>query len=75
MKFKEALRQSGLPNPGRTTWCGVAADGVAVFTIWAHDIRCIDGRYFAWWDHNNTKPKTGDGMSKAQRGMRGLSSH
>jgi hypothetical protein len=26
-----------------------------VFTIWAHDIRHIDGRFFAWWDHNDFK--------------------
>jgi hypothetical protein len=53
MKFKEALRAAGLSNPGRTTWCGVASDGTPVFTIWAHDVRQINGRFFAWWDHGD----------------------
>lgn len=55
MKFKEALKAAGLANPGRTTWCGRATDGTAVFTIWSHDIRKINGRLFVWWDHNNAK--------------------
>jgi hypothetical protein len=53
MKFKEALKAAGLRNPGRTTWCGVATDGTPVFTIWAHDIRQINSRLFAWWDHGD----------------------
>jgi len=53
MKFKEALKAAGLSNPGRTTWCGVASDGIPVFTIWFHDVRQIDGRFFAWWDHGD----------------------
>jgi hypothetical protein len=38
MKFKEASNAAGLRNPGRTTWCGVASHGTAVFTMWAHDV-------------------------------------
>ena len=47
MQFKEALKTAGLVNPGRTTWCGVAADGTAVFTIWSHEVHQMDGRLFA----------------------------
>lgn len=53
MKFKEALKAAGLKNPGRTTWCGVAGDGTPVFTIWAHEVRQINGRLFAWWSHGD----------------------
>ena len=53
MKFKEALKAAGLRNPGRTTWCDLAIDGTPVFTIWAHDVRQINGRLFAWWDHGD----------------------
>ena len=53
MKFKEALKAAGLPNPGRTTWHGTATDGTPVFTIWGRDIRQIDGRFFAWWTHGD----------------------
>lgn len=53
MKFKEALRAAGLKNPGRTTCCGIAGDGTPVFTIWAHDVRQIGGRLFAWWNHGD----------------------
>ena len=55
MQFKEALKKAGLANPGRTTWKGKAADGTAVFTIWSHEVRKIDGRLFAWWDHNDRR--------------------
>ena len=51
MKFKEALKEAGLRNPGRTTRHGQADDGTAVFTIWSDDIHQVDGRFFAWWDH------------------------
>jgi hypothetical protein len=44
MQFKEALKKAGLPNPGRTTWCGKATDGTAVFTIWSHEVRRLDQR-------------------------------
>ncbi|MGE3843070.1 MAG: hypothetical protein AB7I50_15965 [Vicinamibacterales bacterium] len=44
------------------------SDGTAVFTIWAHDIREIEGRFFAWWDHGHSKAETGEGMPKTQRG-------
>src|SRR5262245_32466964 len=53
MKFKEALKAAGVKNPARTTWCRVASDGTPVFTIWAHDVRNIGGRLFAWWDHGD----------------------
>lgn len=53
MQFKEALKKAGLTNPGRTTWCGVAADGMPVFTIWTSDIHRIGDRFFAWWSHPN----------------------
>lgn len=53
MQFKEALKKAGLQNPGRTTWCGVAVDGVPVFTIWTSDIHRIGDRFFAWWSHPN----------------------
>jgi hypothetical protein len=49
------MKKAGLRNPGRTTWCGLAIDGTAVFTIWDHDIRQIDGRFFAWRDHDKAK--------------------
>ncbi|MDB9315258.1 hypothetical protein PN462_19240 [Spirulina sp. CS-785/01] len=60
MQFKEALRAAGLLNPGRTTWYGVATDGVPVFTIWFHEVRHINGRYFAWWDHEGLKDTDGE---------------
>src|SRR6266511_3858518 len=55
MQFKEALKSAGLSRPGRTTWCGTAVDGTAVFTIWLHDVHDVDGRLFAWWDHNRLR--------------------
>jgi len=55
MKYKEALRAAGIKNPGRTTWCKVATDGIPVFTIWSDDVRVISGRRFAWWDHRDCK--------------------
>lgn len=58
MKFKEALKAAGLRNPGRTTWCGVADDGTPVFTIWAHDVRQVNGRLFAWWDQGDLRYPT-----------------
>jgi hypothetical protein len=58
MQFKEALRAAGLSRPGRTTWCKVASDGTPVFTIWFHDIRQVDDRFFAWWEHGDLQYPT-----------------
>jgi hypothetical protein len=62
MQFKEALRAAGLARPGRTTWSGIASDGVPVFTIWSNEIRKVDGRYFAWWDHTGRRSPDGELM-------------
>ena len=59
MQFKEALKAAGLRNPGRTTWSGITPDGIAVFTIWEHEIHQVNGRWFAWWNHG--APKEGKG--------------
>ncbi len=59
MQFKEALRAAGLEKPGRTTWCGIATDGVPVFTIWANETRWVNGRVFAWWDHDGKRNDSG----------------
>lgn len=55
MQFKEALKAAGLANPGRTTWSGTASDGVPVFTIWAHEVYRVNGRWFASWNHDAEK--------------------
>ena len=55
MQFKEALRAAGLENPGRTTWSGITPDGIAVFTIWEHEIYKTNGRWFASWNHDPEK--------------------
>ena len=60
MHFKEALRAAGLANPGRTTWSGVAPDGVAVFTIWEHEVHQINGRWFAYWSHGGSRESDGE---------------
>jgi hypothetical protein len=69
MQFKEALRQAGLRNPGRTTWSGVAPDGTLVFTIWDDLIRQIDGRSYAWWDHNESRVLGASGTTPSPGGM------
>ena len=60
MQFKEALRAAGLPNPGRTTWSGITPEGIAVFTIWEHEIHQVNGRWFAWWSHGGSRDRTGE---------------
>ncbi len=60
MKFKEALKAAGLANPGRTTWCGIAEDGMPVFTVWSQEVRRVHGRYFAWWDHTGKRDANGE---------------
>ena len=60
MQFKEALRAAGLPNPGRTTWSGITPDGIAVFTIWEHEIHQVNQRWFAWWSHGGSRDSAGE---------------
>ena len=67
MRFKEALKMAGLANPGRTTWCGIATDGVSVFTIWSHEVHQVDGRFFAWWDHAGQRDSEGE-LSPRRKG-------
>ena len=67
LQFKEALRAAGLQRPGRTTWCGVADGGVAVFTIWTHEIHKVNGRFFAWWSHDGQRDANGE-FSVRQKG-------
>ena len=55
MQFKEALKAAGLANPGRTTWSGTTPDGTPVFTIWAHEVYRVNGRWFASWNHDPEK--------------------
>ena len=66
MGFIKALKAAGLSNPGRRTWHGISLDGVAVFTIWEREIRQVDGRWFAWWDHRYESEH--GGMSASRRG-------
>ena len=68
MKFKEALKKAGLPKPGRSTWCGTAIDGTPVFTIWRHEVRQLNGRFFAWWDHTGERGSDGE-LSKRRKGQ------
>jgi hypothetical protein len=81
MQFKEALKKAGLANPGRTTWCGVATDGIPVFTIWSNQIHQIGGRWFAWWDHNESrwpkgrKDEPARGVARARTFMRLAQGH
>ena len=68
MRFKDALTKAGLPKPGRTTWCGTAIDGTPVFTIWRHEVRQLNGRFFAWWDHAGERGADGE-LSKRRKGQ------